>query len=109
MSVYVINNMNIHDPDAYRRYLRGFKPVFEKYGGSVLAVQNAPTPLEGSWPYERTVLLSFPSRAAFDAWVGSDEYQAIAVYRRAGTTSNVIVLDSLDASKERASASGSDS
>ena len=104
MPVYVINNMTIHDPDAYRTYLRGFMPVFEEYGGSVLAVQDAPRPLEGSWPYERTVLLSFPSRPAFDAWVGSDAYQAIAAHRRAGTTSNVIVLDGLAASNEPAGA-----
>jgi uncharacterized protein (DUF1330 family) len=104
MTVYIINNMTIHDPDAYRTYLRGFRPIFEKYGGSVLAAQDAPAPLEGTWPYERTVLLSFPSRRAFAEWVGSAEYQTIAAYRRAGTTSNVIVLDGIAASSEPAGA-----
>lgn len=93
MSVYVINNLTIHDHAAYRRYLAAFMPVFTRHGGEVLAVQNAPQALEGQWPFDRTVLLRFPTRQAFERWASSPEYQAIAVDRHAGTTSNVVVLD----------------
>lgn len=95
MSVYVINNMTIHDRDAYRAYLRDFMPVFEQYGGKVLAAQDSPVALEGEWPYGRTILLSFPSRALAEQWAASAEYQRIAVHRRAGTVSNVVFLDGL--------------
>lgn len=95
MSVYVINNMTIHDMDEYKAYLRGFMPVFEKYGGRILAAENAPSPTEGEWPYDRTVLLAFPTREAVDQWSQSPEYQEIARHRRAGTKSNVVVLDAL--------------
>jgi uncharacterized protein (DUF1330 family) len=93
MAVYIINNMTIHDREAYKTYARAFLPIFEKHGGSVLAVQDAPVPLEGSWPFDRTVLLSFPTREAAQRWVESEEDQEIARYRRAGTVSNVVVLD----------------
>jgi uncharacterized protein (DUF1330 family) len=95
MPVYIINNMTIHDRDEYMTYVRGFMAVFRKYDGTVLAVQDAPAPIEGSWPYDRTVLISFPSREAVDRWVGSPEYEEIARHRKAGTTSNVVILDGL--------------
>jgi uncharacterized protein (DUF1330 family) len=93
MTVYIINNMTIHDREAYKTYLRAFSPVFERHGGSVLAVQDSPRPMEGAWPYDRTVLLSFPSRQAAEDWIGSPEYVEIARYRKAGTVSNVVMLD----------------
>lgn len=99
MTVYVINNMTIHDQDAYKTYLKGFMPVFEKYGGQVLAAANGPKPTEGVWPYDRTILLAFPTREAVDQWSGSPEYQEIARHRRAGTNSNVLVLDALPLSR----------
>ena len=95
MTVYIINNMTVHDPDEYKTYVKGFMPVFERFGGKVLAVQNAPLPIEGVWPFDRTVLLSFPTREAFEQWAGSAAYKAIAVHRHAGTVSNVVVLDAL--------------
>ena len=95
MTVYIINNMTIHNQDEYKTYLRAFMPVFEKFGGAVLAAQNAPLPLEGSWPYDRTILLSFPSGEAAERWSQSPEYQQIATHRKAGTVSNVVMLEGL--------------
>lgn len=95
MTVYIINNMNVHDRDEYKAYLRAFMPLFEQYGGTVLATQNDPVPAEGEWPYQRTILLSFPSRKLAELWTTSPEYQRIAAHRRAGTSSNVLYLDGL--------------
>jgi uncharacterized protein (DUF1330 family) len=95
MTVYVINNMTIHDREQYKTYLHAFMPVFQKYEGTVLAAQSGLVPLEGSWPFDRTVLLSFPSREAAHRWAQSPEYQAIAKHRIAGTVSNVVMLDGL--------------
>ena len=95
MTVYIINNMTIHNREQYKTYARAFMPVFEKYGCTVLAAQDAPAPLGGSWPYDRTVLLSFPSRDAAERWSRSPEYQEIAKHRKAGTKSNVVLLDGL--------------
>ena len=95
MPVYIINNMNVRDRDEYKAYLRGFMPVFEQYGGTVLAAQDNPVPAEGEWPYHRTILLSFPSRQLAELWSNSPEYKRIAAHRHAGTTSNVLFLDGL--------------
>jgi uncharacterized protein (DUF1330 family) len=95
MTVYVINNMSIHDRAEYEIYVRGFMDVFRKFAGQVLAVKDAPSPLEGAWPHDRTILLSFPSREELARWYESPDYQAIVGHRFKGTTSNVVVLDAL--------------
>ena len=56
-------------------------------------MQNSPQAIEGTWPFDRTVLLSFPTREAALAWANSADYKAIAVHRHAGTVSNVVFLD----------------
>jgi len=92
MSVYIINNMVVHDSDEYRKYERAFLPTFLRYGGEVLAVQDDPQPREGQWPYTRTVLLRMPSEEQMRAWYESADYQAILKHRLNGTHSNVVVL-----------------
>lgn len=95
MNVYYLNNMTIHDEEEYRTYVDAFLPVLLKHGGTVLAAQDAPPAIEGAWAFDRTVLLSFPSREAAERWYHSDEYQAIAKHRLAGTVSNVTMLEGL--------------
>lgn len=95
MPVYIINNMTIHDRGEYDTYLGAFMDVFRKFNGQVLVAQNAPSPLEGTWPHDRTIVLSFPTREDALRWYESPEYQAIVVHRFNGTTSNVVILDGL--------------
>jgi uncharacterized protein (DUF1330 family) len=95
MPVYIINNMTIHDRAEYDTYLRAFRDVFRKFNGQALVAQEAPTPLEGAWPYDRTIILTFPSREDAVRWYESPEYRAIVVHRFKGTTSNVVILDGL--------------
>ena len=95
MTVYVINNMTIQDMEEYKAYVKAFMPVFQEYGGRVLAALNHPVPAEGEWTYDRTVLLAFPSRALADAWSASPDYEDVAKRRWASTRSNVLVLDGL--------------
>lgn len=97
MSVYIINNMTIHDRAEYDTYLRAFMGVFRKFDGEVLAAVDAPSPVEGEWPYDRTILLRFPSREAALRWSESAEYREIARHRWNGTKSNVVMLDGLPA------------
>ncbi len=93
MAVYILNNMTIHDRAEYDRYLRAFMGVFRKYQGEILAAVDAPAPVEGEWPYDRTILLRFPSREEALRWSESPEYREIARHRKNGTRSNVVMLE----------------
>jgi uncharacterized protein (DUF1330 family) len=93
VAVYIINNMTIHDRAEYATYLRGFMEVFRKYRGEILVAADAPAPVEGEWPYDRTVVLRFPSLDEARRWSESPEYRAIAKHRTNGTKSNVVFLE----------------
>jgi uncharacterized protein (DUF1330 family) len=85
--------MTIHDRAGYRQYLQSFMGVFEKYKGEVLVASDAVLPLEGEWPYQRTVVLRFPNQAEARLWFESDEYRAIVDLRRNSTKGNVIMVE----------------
>lgn len=96
MSVYAIALLNIVDRETYGRYEAGFMDIFNRHGGKLLAVEEAPDVKEGEWPYTRTVLIEFPDAAALDAWYHSDDYQALAQHRFASSRGSVAVLRSLE-------------
>lgn len=97
MTVYVTAQLTIHDREAYGRYEAGFMAVFAKYGGTMLAVDEQPTALEGEWRGTRCVLISFPDEAACRAWWDSAEYQDLARHRRAGSEAVIVVMHGLPA------------
>lgn len=95
MTVYAVALINIHDRTAYKRYGDGFMEIFGRHGGQMLAVDENPTVVEGDWPHTRTVLISFPDMAAFDAWYHSPDYQQLAQHRFGASDARIVVLKSL--------------
>lgn len=86
MTVYVVGQVKVTDQAAYDRYQDRFMAIFEKYQGVLLAADFKAKPLEKSdWDYDRYVLMSFPTEAAFRDWALSKEYQEIAKDRKAGS------------------------
>lgn len=96
MTVYAVALIDIHDRDQYARYEAGFMEIFSKYQGTLLAVDEAPTLLEGDWPWTRTVLLEFPDEEKLRAWYDSEEYQALAQHRFAGSQASIAVVKGLE-------------
>jgi uncharacterized protein (DUF1330 family) len=85
MSVYVLAQLRFKDRARYQQYQQRFMSVLQKFAGArLLVADEAPEPLEGSWQYDKLVLLSFPDTATFRAWNQSPEYQQILVDRQAG-------------------------
>lgn len=95
MTVYAIALINIHDHETYGTYEAGFMDIFTQHQGTMLAVDEAPTELEGEWPYTRTVLIEFPDRAALDAWYGGDAYQNLMQHRTAASVASIAILNAL--------------
>lgn len=96
MTHYLIAQIDIVDRETYAKYEAGFMEIFAKYNGTMLAVDEAPKLLEGSWPYTRTVLISFPSESQALDWYQSDEYQALAQHRFASSSANVVTIKGLE-------------
>ena len=96
MSVYIIARFNIRDRSEYDQYSAGFQEVFKKFDGRMLSVDEDPLVLAGTWDDTRSVIIEFPSQQSALAWMNSDDYQAIAKHRDAGSTANSILVKGLE-------------
>ncbi|MBK6705058.1 MAG: DUF1330 domain-containing protein [Caulobacteraceae bacterium] len=97
MTVYALAQLRIHDAERYGRYMNNFvaryAEVFGKFGGKLLAADDAPRVLEGEWwDRNKVVLMEFPDVEAFTAWASSPEYNEIAIDRVAGAEAVVLLI-----------------
>ena len=90
--VYVIAHLTVTEPEAYRKYEKGFFPVLNPYGARFITYDDNVTVLEGERPESRTVLIEFPSEEAAMKWWNSPEYQEIAAFRREGARAHSIIM-----------------
>ena len=90
--VYVVAQLTVHDPARYGRYTAGFMAVLQQFGGRLLANDESPEVIEGTWDRQKVVLLQFSDRAASEAWASSDAYQAIAADRIAASEGPVLLV-----------------
>lgn len=96
MTVYVIGQLDIFDPEGYQAYLDGFAPSFARHGGQLLATSASPTHvLEGAWAAPRTVVMAFPSLAQARAWHADPEYQALCKIRTRTARTNLVIVEGL--------------
>ena len=90
---YVLTEVTIHDRIAYQEYEAEFMPIVERYGGELIAVTDDPTVLEGLWSEMRDVLIRFETRQDALDWYDSQEYQQLAVIRRATSTGTDLLIN----------------
>lgn len=95
MANYFIANIKINSTEEYNKYLESCDEIFSKYDGEYLAVDRQPTILEGSWQYDRVVLIRFNSEEDLRKWYGSPDYQEILKYRLAGARCDTIIAKGL--------------
>jgi uncharacterized protein (DUF1330 family) len=91
MSGYIIALIEIHDRDEYKKYQEGFWEIFSQYNAEILVVEEAPTVLEGDWPYTRTVVIRFSDENEAKRWYESERYQTLAQHRFRAAKTNLIL------------------
>lgn len=96
MSIYLIAEINVHDPEAYGEYVRQARPLIVQHGGQYRVQGGEPKTISGGWTPERIVMIEFPSEAAFRQCFGSDAYRQIAPLRERSTTSRAIMVRAYD-------------
>jgi uncharacterized protein (DUF1330 family) len=96
MSAYIIAQLQIHDRERYAEYEAGFMDIFQRFEGTLLAVDEAPQTIEGDWNWTRTVLIEFPSDAQAKEWYRSDAYQTLAQHRWAASDGNIVMIRGLE-------------
>lgn len=98
MTVYVLAMLKFTDRAAYDRYQARFFSVFKKFNGRVLAADEKPKLLEGSWDREKVVILSFPDEAEAMRFMNDSEYNEFSKHRHAGAQTVSVLLKGLPGS-----------
>ena len=93
MVAYVINDMEVVDPELLDEYKQLSPATVAQYGGRFVARGGEVEALEGSWSPKRVVILEFPSVAQAKAWVNSEEYAPAKRLRQKASRSNMIVVE----------------
>ncbi|MEE9417314.1 MAG: DUF1330 domain-containing protein [Acidimicrobiales bacterium] len=90
--VYFIAHFEVTDADTYRNYEKGFFPIFRKYGGEFITLDDSVETFEGEREAGRTVLFQFPSEEAGRSWYADPEYQELCKFRWEGTQIRSLVM-----------------
>ena len=93
MVAYVINDMEVTDPQLLEEYKKLSPATVLQYGGRFLARGGQTEVLEGGWSPKRLVILEFPSLAQAKAWASSPEYAPAKRVRQKASKSNIVVVD----------------
>lgn len=93
MPAYVINDMEITDPQRFEEYKRLSPPTVAAYGGRFLARGGELSALEGDWRPRRLVVLEFPDMAQAQAWLDSPEYAPARRLRQLSANSRMVMVE----------------
>lgn len=92
MPAYFAAQFTIHDPERYQRYVRAFAQTLAGFDGELLVADTAPETLEGTWPFDKFVLIRFRDEHEARRWAGSAKYREIAGDRIAATQGFTVLL-----------------
>ena len=87
MTVYALNLFDLADNDLYKQYSRRSADAVGKHGGRVVALGKLSegAPQLGGTPRQAMILVEWPSREAFDAFVADPEHEDLHPLREDGT------------------------
>ena len=90
---YAIAEITVTDPETYKQYVAAVPPIAAKFGGKYIIRAGKVTPVEGTPPIGRFVVIEFPSIANAKAFEASAEYQAVAPIRRKSSTGHLFLIE----------------
>jgi uncharacterized protein (DUF1330 family) len=92
MPAYVIAEMEIHDPERYKRYTDAVPETIAAHGGRFIARGGDLTALEGEWQPKRLVIIEFDDLDAAKGWFESSEYQEVKRLREDAATLSIVAV-----------------
>jgi uncharacterized protein (DUF1330 family) len=90
---YVVAEITVTDPEAYKQYAATVPPIAAKFSGKYLVRGGQTVAVEGDAPGGRIVVIDFDSLAAARSFEESPDYQAIAPLRRKAAHSRVFLVE----------------
>lgn len=95
MPAYIMVNIEVHDPERYKDYIKMSPASIAQYGGRFVARGGRAEALEGDTPARRVVVLEFPSFEQAKAWHASPEYADAKKLRQSIATTSMLLVESV--------------
>ena len=91
---FLLVDVDIHNIDEYKKYLKKVKPMVEKFGGKYLIKGGKIDAKETDlWKPKRIVLVKFPNKSSALKWYNSEEYRALKHLRLNNASSNILFIE----------------
>ena len=96
MTVYMIFEENVTDPEGFQKYRNlGVATTIQHFGGKILAAGRTIEILEGDWHPNRLVILEFESVEQAKRWYNSDEYAPLKDFRLKTANTQAVVIQGI--------------
>jgi uncharacterized protein (DUF1330 family) len=92
MATYLIADLEISNPDEFKKYSEKVVATVKQYGGKYLVRGGDVQILEGASKAKRITILEFPTVEQLKKWYFSPEYQAIIGFRHRAALSNLLIV-----------------
>jgi len=92
VSVYVIAEIEVTDPDGYAEYAPLANASVLRHGGRFVVRAGRSEVIEGDWA-GRLVVIEFESLEAARGWYDSDDYQACLPIRLESSKGRMIAVE----------------
>ena len=93
MPAYIIVDIEVHQPEPYKEYLKQITPTVIACGGKYLARGAEVDVVSGDWRPNRVVMMEFPDRATAQHWATCEDYAPIHDLRNQYATANMVIID----------------
>jgi len=90
---YVIAQITVTDPVAYKDYVAAVTPIIAEFDGEYLVRGGPAEFFEGDPVGERTVVIRFPSLQAARDWYHSEAYAPVKAMRQRASTSLQTIVE----------------
>jgi len=93
MASYMVVNLDVSDPVAFKEFQERFPAVLKKYEGRYLTRGGKAECWEASWQPKRVVMFEFPSMDHARRLYESDDYAPLKAIRLRSTKSDVFIVE----------------
>ncbi|MEO8857787.1 MAG: DUF1330 domain-containing protein [Burkholderiaceae bacterium] len=100
MTVYMVVELEVTDPEAYARYQPEARAALARLGGRGRVIirggkdgSGKTETLEGDWMPERFVVVEFPDKSAAESFYYSTEYQEVLQLRLSASRSKAFFVE----------------
>ena len=96
MSVYLITDLEIFDPEVFAEYQARFPSIIERHGGRYLVRGGEVRVVSGQWDLHRVIVFEFADHEAVRATFADPEYQPLIAIRERSARSKSFMVDGVE-------------